>query len=1038
MSDFLSSLLGSQPRGLFNFIAEIRNAKTKEEEIARVDKELGNIRSKFSNSSTLSSYQKKKYVWKMCYIYMLGYEVDFGHLEFISLLGSSNLTEKSVGYMAVALLLRPGDDLITLVVNCIHNDLVGRDVAAKCLALSTVANLGGNELAEALCRDVQGVIERPIDNSGYNLNSGVDAELDARNRAAVLKKGCLCILRMFRANPDCVDSAAWLHQLAQLLEDRDVGVTTSAMSLLLGFASHNPAPFEPVVPYVVSILLNLVINRMCPQDYLYYRIPCPWLQVKCLRFLQYYKEPEGTLQEQLLEILLKVGYPLSFLPPSLSPSLLCPLSFSLSFSLLLSPSLLVSPLFLPSLKPNFLVLTSPNPNPSILTPPLNPEQLLSTTSASESVNKSNADYSVLFEAMSLVVSYGAEAASVLRELVHSLLGRFVQVADANVRYLALDLLSRLARQESALQMSAYQECVLDALKDGDVSVRKRALDLIYLLTEQYNVEVVVEELINVLSASEASIKDEMVVKIAILAERYYPSFKWYVDTMLQVILVAGDHVASQVWYRVVQVVVNNKDIHEYAAEKMFAAVQSKHCHPVGVSLASYLLGEIGVTICDRKDRSGYDQFAALHHHFLMSEPRVQQIILTTFAKFQNLYSSQAALREDLAHVFTRLSTNSDLELQQRACEYLQLPSMGSEAMERVLAEMPPFPEDKESPLVTLHVDTHQHETSDRAAWKISSAEKEAFASYDPAADARADDQRQHSSLSFSSSEQGQGRGQGGQADLLSLDDSAPAAHDALEEELFGAPRSGGGGGRLNPGPSSPSSPSSLGYGGTTLEPITLPSDQSSELTKRLFNAIVAPAGSRALLYETADVSVSVESRYSAHQGRLSVIVVNKGIGPLSSLSINVPTNLPHLRIQTQPASSEVPALGEAKLLLAVDCMRPYVDCPDMDVSFSLAGRPHMYVASCSSPLSLFSLLLLLCPSHPSLLLLPLSSLFYSLTSGTPSACPSAPLNSSSPRPATRTRTWVAGRGWGPIVRSRRCSPASDPSISLSLPRCETT
>ena len=321
MSDFLSSLLGSQPRGLFNFIAEIRNAKTKEEEIARVDKELGNIRSKFSNSSTLSSYQKKKYVWKMCYIYMLGYEVDFGHLEFISLLGSSNLTEKSVGYMAVALLLRPGDDLITLVVNCIHNDLVGRDVAAKCLALSTVANLGGNELAEALCRDVQGVIERPIDHGGYNLNSGVDAELDARNRAAVLKKGCLCILRMFRANPDCVDSSAWLHQLAQLLEDRDVVVTTSAMSLLLGFASHSPGPFEPVVPYVVSILLNLVINRMCPQDYLYYRIPCPWLQVKCLRFLQYYKEPEGTLQEQLLEILLKVC-PSS--PLSLRPSLFAP------------------------------------------------------------------------------------------------------------------------------------------------------------------------------------------------------------------------------------------------------------------------------------------------------------------------------------------------------------------------------------------------------------------------------------------------------------------------------------------------------------------------------------------------------------------------------------------------------------------------------------------------------------------------------------------------------------------------------------------
>ena len=60
----------------------------------------------------------------------------------------------------------------------------------------------------------------------------------------------------------------------------------------------------------------------------------------------------------------------------------------------------------------------------------------------------------------------------------------------------------------------------------------------------------------------------MVVKIAILAERFYPSFRWYIDTMVQVILVAGDNVAEAVWHRVVQVVINNKDVHEYAAEKV--------------------------------------------------------------------------------------------------------------------------------------------------------------------------------------------------------------------------------------------------------------------------------------------------------------------------------------------------------------------------------------------------------------------------------------------------------------------------------------
>ena len=61
MMDFTA--FGIQPRGLHNFISEIRNAKSKEDENQRVDKELANIRAKFSTPANLSSYDKKKYIW---------------------------------------------------------------------------------------------------------------------------------------------------------------------------------------------------------------------------------------------------------------------------------------------------------------------------------------------------------------------------------------------------------------------------------------------------------------------------------------------------------------------------------------------------------------------------------------------------------------------------------------------------------------------------------------------------------------------------------------------------------------------------------------------------------------------------------------------------------------------------------------------------------------------------------------------------------------------------------------------------------------
>ncbi len=52
----------------------------------------------------LSPYEKKKYVWKMLYIYMLGYDVDFGHMETVSLISAPKYPEKQVKTAALILI----------------------------------------------------------------------------------------------------------------------------------------------------------------------------------------------------------------------------------------------------------------------------------------------------------------------------------------------------------------------------------------------------------------------------------------------------------------------------------------------------------------------------------------------------------------------------------------------------------------------------------------------------------------------------------------------------------------------------------------------------------------------------------------------------------------------------------------------------------------------------------------------------------------------------------------------------------------------
>ena len=69
---------------------------------------MANIRGKFKGDKTLDGYHKKKYVCKLLFIFLLGHDVDFGHIEAVNLLSSNKYTEKQIGYLFISVLLNEG------------------------------------------------------------------------------------------------------------------------------------------------------------------------------------------------------------------------------------------------------------------------------------------------------------------------------------------------------------------------------------------------------------------------------------------------------------------------------------------------------------------------------------------------------------------------------------------------------------------------------------------------------------------------------------------------------------------------------------------------------------------------------------------------------------------------------------------------------------------------------------------------------------------------------------------------------------------
>jgi AP-2 complex subunit alpha len=331
----------------------------------------------------------------------------------------------------------------------------------------------------------------------------------------------------------------------------------------------------------------------------------------------------------------------------------------------------------------------------------------------KNVQQNNAQNAVLFEAINLIIHLDTEQA--LMKQISTRLGKFIQSRETNVRYLGLEAMTHLAaRAETLDPIKEHQAIIIGSLKDRDISVRRKGLDLLYSMCDQSNAQPIVGELLLYLQNADFAIREEMVLKIAILTEKYATDVQWYVDISLRLIAMAGDHVSDEVWHRVIQIVTNNEELQVYAAQNILQYVKAEHCHETLVKIGGYLLGEFGHLIAEDKGCSPIEQFMALQGKMQGCSSSTRAIILSSFIKFVNLFPE---IKPRLLYVFDAYSHTLDSELQQRACEYLALARLPTDDLLRTVCdEMPPFPERQSALLSRLH-QKHAH-SSDKRTWVV--------------------------------------------------------------------------------------------------------------------------------------------------------------------------------------------------------------------------------------------------------------------------------------------------------------------------------
>ena len=77
-------------------------------------------------------------------------------------------------------------------------------------------------------------------------------------------------------------------------------------------------------------------------------------------------------------------------------------------------------------------------------------------------------------------------------------------------------------------MKDHSTIILQSLRDSDVSIRRRALDLLFLICTSDTVKNICKELLIYFREDDPQLKEDITLKIAILSEKFAPDYLWYI------------------------------------------------------------------------------------------------------------------------------------------------------------------------------------------------------------------------------------------------------------------------------------------------------------------------------------------------------------------------------------------------------------------------------------------------------------------------------------------------------------------------------
>lgn len=629
-------------KGLKQFIVDLRNSKDMNEESKRINLEINNIHTKFN--SNLNGYQKKKYICKLMYIYLLGYNdvVDFGISQAKEIINCNTYQEKQLGYLAINLFdnYSNRDSIINHLNNALDSiypslikDLKSENEDFNCLALNFICshfNINDDKF------NFPQQQQQPNENWQQLIDIVYSYCSSPLSSSLIKKKACLSLFIMTKLYPQViVANSTWTPRLLALLDNPDLGVVISSLPLIELLIILQPKYVKSILSSISSKLYSLIIEQNCPQNYYYYDCPAPWLIIKLFRLIETFFLTISPINSRPI---------LSFM--DLSDSVLTQLRQVISNSI--------------------KIASQPR----------------------KGLQDRNCQLAILFQAVSLTIFLDPSPNSIDGAI--SALLSLLDSNDTNTKYLALDALIKLISRSNQLETRFDDNLsqIFQLLYDKDISIRRKSLDLIVTICNPNSYNTIINNLLDYFPSSDFQIKPDLAIKIAILTENFAVDSTWYVTTMLKLLSIGEgcnlngvSFISNEVWERIVQIIINNVELQLKSCKLIINLLKNclsnnnkKYPSIIPESLvkvAGVVLGEFGHQADKLSDYRIGLQFQLLYECYFKVSLITRAMLLSTFLKFLVKFPDEN-FQFDIVDLFEAETQSLDLEIQTRAYEYLQL------------------------------------------------------------------------------------------------------------------------------------------------------------------------------------------------------------------------------------------------------------------------------------------------------------------------------------------------------------------------------